>query len=276
MAKFQNQTIRWYWVFAIVLWVAAYSDGVRAECYQEGIFSVKPISLNLSTMMDGYRKKNAFLDGFHVDPYQGRFGRIFHRGRNMGVGYDLEFGYFLFDNIELCTILSYINERGKLIGKVNHGSVNTFNPFNPVVSLDFSYKFSSRKDAGILIGGRYFWSLEDSKWLPFVTIMGGVMSQGSTKAEILNLISPPPALSAIPLGKFKLQGRKALGDVLLQAGADYRVNECIALTFVAGAEYTNRNKLHVTPIPGFSKPVSYKDHFNRWTFPIQLSLRITF
>lgn len=257
MYKFYSRTLSCVCSVCIVLGFTTYPSCSRAECYEEGTFSVKPISINLSTMMDGYRKKNARIDGFPEDPYRGRYGRIFHRGRNMGVGYDLELGYFLFTNIELCSILSYISERGNNISSIQHGATT------------FAYRFRTRKDAGILLGGRYFWTIEKSKWLPFVSVMGGITSQGATKTKITN-----NGTGAI-LGVFKLQKRKTLGDVLLQAGADYRINECFALTFVAGAEYTNRDKQHQTPIPGFT-PVFYKDNFNRWTFPIQISLRITF
>jgi hypothetical protein len=238
--------------------------------YCAGTFSVSPLTLNIASLTKDYRHKAAKINGFPKDPYKGTFGTGLNRGDRIGIGYDLELGYFVINNLELFTTLTYVYERG-----------NTQGVSSPVLQIpafglfqDITYDFKSRKDAAISLGGRYFINIQESHWKPFVSLRATVTSQGTTKA----FLTQAPAFTVVPdvpLGNVVLQKRKTLWGGMFQTGADYRINECIALTFGIGLLYTQRPKLHYVPAPG-TVPIAYQDHYNKWTVPVQFSIRFTF
>lgn len=236
---------------------------VQESFYPQGSFSLKPLTINMSTLSGKFSKNDSKLNGVAYDVFGTRGFGLSHTTRN-GLSYGLELGYFAFKNFELFIRPSFTFEKGA----DNIYLAPTLNP-----AIDRALNFKNRTTYGFSFGGRKYFDL-NKRWLPFVGAAIGFESQGATKAKVYSLSLVWPTVKT-PIGDFQLQGRKTylIGD--LEAGVDYKMTDWLAFTLTAGLNIKQLPAAQTTTIIN-GVPFSYKDNHRQVTFPLSLSVKFTF
>jgi outer membrane protein W len=212
--------------------------------------------VNFSAVTFGMTKKNLRVNDFDVDPYRSSFGYLTSRSERAGVGYDLELGLMLTNNIEVFTNLGFSYERPfeKLI--------LVRPPFNPLY-----FDFKARRSFEVSLGGRYYWNL-DNRWYPFVGIMGTGIIQEPIKSEAF---SKPNRVNYISLRNFTLLDRTMLWGGAIQGGADYQFTQNVSLSFSVSLRYTPRTSRKSIVVNGFQ--LSSRENRSLWSLPAIVSLK---
>ncbi len=243
----------------------------NAVGYKQGTFTIKPIIVAFANSSFGFKKDDSKINGLVVDAYRNRTSFGFaHPSRN-GVGYSFELGYLFMDDLEAFITPFFSYEKGQ-----------------DVISLGFqSFRFSTRRNYGFMLGARKYFDIDSEKWFPHVSFSLGLERQGKTNARSFQNTGfqlPPNLIGNI--GSFTLKGSENnfLGELLF--GADYKFTPNVMLTFMAGLNYKEKGSERTTVVKGIQTfqfpgipgpvidvPVSYKDNHNVWSVPIAVALK---
>jgi hypothetical protein len=235
-----------------------------------GTIAVKPLAINFANLTVGMARKSQLINGYPKDPYSRSFGMLSNQAGAIGTSYDIEFGIMLTSNIEAFTIIGINYQRPiSLIEITNNNPMPLFGQFD-----NFAYSFKSRTNYNFSLGGRYYWNTK-KPWFPFIGLMGTAIFQDSIRACVYAPFNPfNPADTWPYVGQLTLQRRKRLYGGTLQVGADYQFTDRIALTLMAGLQYTPRTHMTYTTING--RQISCRDNRNIWNMPIMAALKFTF
>lgn len=122
---------------------------VQDSSYKQGTFTIKPLTINISTLTHKHTKNDSRINGFEIDAYATRGFGLNHPTRN-GLSYSIELGYFPLKNFEIFVRPSYTYEKG--IGTVWVA---------PAFDLtNRSLAFKSRSTYGGSVGGRKYFDIE--------------------------------------------------------------------------------------------------------------------
>lgn len=238
------------------------SAPLSGETYKQGNFSIKPLNLYLFSRGVGFGRKDSKIDSNEVDAFKGMRGLGFSSAERNGIGYSLELSYMLTNQIELYLTPQVIYEAPQDKISSDRGGV-----------LFRSFDFESRYTFGASLGGRYYFEIKDSKWVPHMGANLGFLRQGETKAVPFTRL--PLGGGFVPLGpSLQLQPARTIFTAAFEVGIDYRFNDTYALTFATGINFEQRPDETTTTLAG--NPLQYQNNFPRFSVPVVASFKITF
>tara|TARA_R110002095_G_scaffold11019_1_gene15820 strand:- start:1055 stop:3121 length:2067 start_codon:yes stop_codon:yes gene_type:complete len=243
-------------------------NDIKESGYQRGTFSLKPLNFNIATLTDTYSRNSSTLNNTSYDTYRapGRpLGFGLNDGSRQALSYGIEFGYTIVNNFELFARPSFSYEEGMKVGYATDPLVSANNR-----NLDFK----NRLNYALSLGARKYFDIQ-SRFIPHIMAAFGFESQDKTKAELSTFQELSIAGPNTPLGHYTLQSRKTYKMANLEAGVDYRMSEHVSVSLTAGIHYKQKPKSATrTNLPGLV--LDFKDNHKSFTYPVNVSLKITF
>jgi hypothetical protein len=260
---------------------------VPAVAYEAGMFTFKPLNVNIASINRGFRSPDSRFKATGLDATSGTVFPFFDQTRRLhesafrttvplgfsesdrnAVAYGIEMGYLVYGNCEVFGRVGYSHER----------------PMPRFTVGDRSYDFNARNNYALSLGLRHYMNT-DSAWKPYLAAAFGFVSQGETKAKIYghSLFANDPKSDPF-IGKYKLLKRKALFSFELSLGTDYILNKNWALSASVAVRYNQRAGSTVINTPGvmtmFGPLPPRSDHYadskQRWYIPVTVSLKFMF
>lgn len=235
---------------------------LSGETYKEGHVSIKPLNLYLFSRGVGFGRKDSKIDSNEVDAFKGMRGLGFSSAERNGIGYSFELSYMLTNQIELYVTPQVIYESPQDKINSDRGGI-----------LFRAFDFESRYAFGASLGGRYYFELKDSKWVPYMGANLGLLHQTETKATPFTRI--PFGGGFVPLGpSMQLQPARNILTAAFEVGIDYRFNETYAISFATGVNFEQRPDETTITVAG--NPLQYQNNFPRFSVPLVASFKVTF
>lgn len=242
-------------------------NDIKSSSYERGTFSLKPLNFNIATLTDTNSRNSSKLNNIEYDTYRapGRpLGFGLNDGSRQALSYGIEFGYTVANNVELFARPSFSYEEGM---KVHYAT--TF-----AAATNRTLDFKSRLNYALSLGARKYFDIQ-SRFIPHIMAAFGFECQDETKIAATTYQALQIAGPNTPLGSYKLQGRKTYRMANFEAGVDYRLSEHVSLSITGGLLYKEKPKTATrTNISGVV--IDFKDNHKSITYPINVSLKITF
>lgn len=238
----------------LVLSLVAFSSSVFAAKYTQGTIDLTPVILGMGDYTGGYFTTDAVINGLSINTYKAANGFVVTEIEKMTRGYSAELGYFIFDNVQLLTRVSYIEQKGL-------GATLSIYPR--------AYEFNSRTSWGFSLGIDRYFNTKSENWVPFIGIMGGVVFQEETVATVYGINTGGSITTNYGSAVFQPSKRrfKASFDV----GADYKFNDRWAVGIATGISYLNRLAPSHSHI--FGLETTYQNNEKSFTIPFYVSIR---
>lgn len=239
---------------ALLLSLLVCSSTLFAAKYTQGTIDITPAIFGMGDFTGGYFTTDAVIDGMVINTYKASNGFVVTEIEKMTRGYSAELGYFIFDNVQLLSRVSYIEQKGL-------GAVLGIFPRG--------YEFNSRTSWGFSLGIDRYFNMKSENWLPFIGIMGGVVFQEETVAVVYGIDTSGNVIKNY--GSAVFQPSKRRFKASLDVGFDYKFNERWALGISTGVSYLNRlDPSHPTI---FGLATTYQNNEKSFTIPFYISIR---
>lgn len=241
--------------------------------YKEGDISIQPLNVHFTGITFGRKHEDTkfvsstpyFYNRATKNMYRNQRGYGFNDIHSNGLGYDVQLGYFLKNNIEVFADLGFVNEKGLK---------------QPTVIIENAFKFKHRTSYKTNLGARYYFNTT-TIFTPFLGIMVGNIWQPKTKGTVYGMNPFDVFTNSFPdkLGTFTAFRSANVFNGALLAGLDYRFDETFAVSFATGLYYYQRNKpkkltVPASPLGSPANTYKFSDHRNKFVVPLSISLKI--